>query len=113
VSRSDCSARLQVSVLGMDGGALRTDAARVLAGATLVVGGARHLAAADLPDGVPTVILGGVTPAVEQIAGHRGRAVVLASGDPGLFGIVRALRAAGLDPQVHPALSSVALSLEA
>ena len=110
MSRSDCSPRLQVSVLGMDGGALRTDAAHVLAGATLVVGGARHLAAADLPDGVPTVILGGVTPAVEQIAGHRGRAVVLASGDPGLFGIVRALRAAGLDPQVHPALSSVALA---
>ena len=110
MSRSDGSARLQVSVLGMDGGALRTDAAHVLAGATLVVGGARHLAAADLPDGVPTVVLGGLPPAVEQIAGHRGRAVVLASGDPGLFGIVRALRAAGLDPQVHPALSSVALA---
>jgi precorrin-6Y C5,15-methyltransferase (decarboxylating) len=36
--------------------------------------------------------------------------VVLASGDPGLFGIVRALRARGGEPKVIPAVSSVALA---
>jgi precorrin-6Y C5,15-methyltransferase (decarboxylating) len=34
----------------------------------------------------------------------------VASGDPGFFGIVRALRGAGLDPVVLPAVSSVALA---
>jgi precorrin-6Y C5,15-methyltransferase (decarboxylating) len=34
--------------------------------------------------------------------------VVLASGDPGFFGIVRALRARGIKPNVIPAVSSVA-----
>jgi precorrin-6Y C5,15-methyltransferase (decarboxylating) len=33
---------------------------------------------------------------------------VIASGDPGFFGIVRALRERGLDPRVHPVASSVA-----
>jgi precorrin-6Y C5,15-methyltransferase (decarboxylating) len=36
--------------------------------------------------------------------------VVLASGDPGFFGIVRALRARGIRPVVLPAVSSVALA---
>ena len=34
--------------------------------------------------------------------------MVLASGDPGFFGIVRALRARGITPYVVPAVSSVA-----
>ncbi len=97
-------------MLGIDRGALPTEAAKLLEDATLVVGGARHLAAAELPAGVPTVVLGDVPAAVEQVARHEGRAVVLASGDPGLFGIVRALRAAGVEPQVLPAVSSVALA---
>ena len=43
---------------------------------------------------------------------HRepGPVVVLASGDPGFFGIVRALRARGIAPAVIPAVSSVALA---
>jgi precorrin-6Y C5,15-methyltransferase (decarboxylating) len=40
----------------------------------------------------------------------RADVVVLASGDPGFFGIVRALRARGHDPEVMPAVSSVALA---
>jgi precorrin-6Y C5,15-methyltransferase (decarboxylating) len=36
--------------------------------------------------------------------------VVLASGDPGFFGIVRLLRARGAEPEVVPAVSSVALA---
>ena len=35
---------------------------------------------------------------------------VLASGDPGFFGIVRALRARGIRPAIFPAVSSVALA---
>jgi precorrin-6Y C5,15-methyltransferase (decarboxylating) CbiT subunit len=47
-------------------------------------------------------------PALDALAAHDGDAVVLASGDPGFFGIVRALRDRGLDCVVLPATSSVA-----
>ncbi len=102
-----------IAVVGWDGAPLRDPARARLASATLVVGGARHLAAADVPGGARTVVLGdvggGVAAAVEHAAAG-GNVVVLASGDPGLFGVVRALRAAGARPEVHPALSSVALA---
>jgi precorrin-6Y C5,15-methyltransferase (decarboxylating) len=43
------------------------------------------------------------------LAEHEGPAVVVASGDPGFFGVLRALADAGLEPaHVHPAVSSVA-----
>ncbi|WP_324785438.1 precorrin-6y C5,15-methyltransferase (decarboxylating) subunit CbiE [Streptomyces sp. H51] len=66
----------------------------VLAGARLVVGGRRHLSAAPVPAGAERVVLGPLAPAmdaVERHLGEGGRVVVLASGDPGFFGIVRAL----------------------
>lgn len=75
--------------------------------ATLVVGGARHLA--DVT-GVRTVVMGSVDDAVEELRRHDGDAVVIASGDPGFFGIVRRLRAEGLAIEVEPAVSSVALA---
>lgn len=99
-----------MSVLGWDGSRLRAAAAGRLAGATLVAGGARHLAAVDVPAGARTVVMGDVAAAVADVKAHDGPAVVLASGDPGLFGVVRTLRAAGLEPEVHPALSSVQLA---
>lgn len=99
-----------ISVLGWDGAPLREAARARLAAATLVAGGARHLAAAGVPAGVPTLVMGDVGAAVEAVAGYDGDAVVLASGDPGLFGVVRRLRAAGIEPEVHPAVSSVALA---
>ncbi|WP_348651048.1 precorrin-6y C5,15-methyltransferase (decarboxylating) subunit CbiE [Micromonospora sp. WMMD812] len=80
-------------------------------GAGLVVGAARHLAAVPLPPGCATVTLGPLAPAVDRLVAARAAgtpAVVLASGDPGFFGIVRRLRAAGLRPRVVPAVSSVA-----
>ncbi|WP_308190675.1 precorrin-6y C5,15-methyltransferase (decarboxylating) subunit CbiE [Streptomyces sp. HPF1205] len=84
-----------------------------VAGADLVVGAARHLAAAGLPPGVRQVVLGPLAPALDAVAEHvaAGRRVaVLASGDPGFFGIVRALGArfgaAALD--VRPSVPSVA-----
>jgi precorrin-6y C5,15-methyltransferase (decarboxylating) CbiE subunit/precorrin-6Y C5,15-methyltransferase (decarboxylating) CbiT subunit len=52
--------------------------------------------------------MGPLRPALDALATHDGDAVVLASGDPGFFGIVRALRDRGLDCVVLPAISSVA-----
>ncbi|GGV79141.1 precorrin-6y C5,15-methyltransferase subunit CbiE [Streptomyces griseoloalbus] len=87
--------------------------ASVAAGAELVVGGRRHLDALRLPEGAERVVLGPLTPALDAmekyVAGER-RVVVLASGDPGFFGIVRAL-AERFGPQrldVRPGVSSVA-----
>ena len=77
--------------------------------ADLVVGGRRHL------EGVPgrhLVIGGDLGPLLDAIAAETGRVCVLASGDPGFFGIVRALGerfgAGALD--VRPAPSSVSLA---
>lgn len=100
-----------ITVLGFDGGPLSEEAADALASATLVVGGARHLAAVPVPQQARTVVLGSLERGLAELSRDRtGRAVVVASGDPGFFGIVRALRAAGLHPVVLPAVSSVALA---
>jgi precorrin-6B C5,15-methyltransferase / cobalt-precorrin-6B C5,C15-methyltransferase len=100
-----------LTVIGMDGGPLSGAALLALRDARLVVGGARHLAAADLPAGCERVPLGRLDTGLERVhraLGERaGPVVVLASGDPGLFGIVRRLRAEGLDPAVLPGVSSV------
>ncbi|MGW7046498.1 precorrin-6y C5,15-methyltransferase (decarboxylating) subunit CbiE [Streptomyces avermitilis] len=103
-----------ITVVGTGTGApLTADAADALAGAGLVVGGRRHLAAAALPDGAERIVLGPLAPALDAIEAaleKRRRVVVLASGDPGFFGIVRALAerfgAERLD--VRPGVSSVA-----
>ncbi|MER6380367.1 precorrin-6y C5,15-methyltransferase (decarboxylating) subunit CbiE [Streptomyces sp. NPDC001250] len=86
----------------------------LLAGAALVVGGRRHLDAVRLPAGAERIVLGPLAPALDAIAEYAEYAdkdvVVLASGDPGFFGIVRALAerfgAERLD--VRPGVSSVA-----
>lgn len=87
-----------------------------LGDAALVVGAARHLDAAELPSAARRVVLGPLAPALDTIAAHLaadgGPVVVLASGDPGFFGIVRALGArfgaAALD--VRPSSPSVAVA---
>lgn len=86
-------------------------ATEALAGARLVVGAARHLAAVRPASGCATVPLGPLEPALGRLAAAVAvgdPAVVLASGDPGFFGIVRRLRAVGLPVRVLPAVSSVA-----
>ncbi|AOR35074.1 precorrin-6Y C5,15-methyltransferase [Streptomyces fodineus] len=85
----------------------------VLAGAALVVGGRRHLDAVRLPEGAGRVVLGPLAPALDVIERHlekADRVVVLASGDPGFFGIVRALaeRFGSRRLDVRPGVSSVA-----
>jgi precorrin-6B C5,15-methyltransferase / cobalt-precorrin-6B C5,C15-methyltransferase len=128
-----------ITVVGMDGSPLSPQAKAALASATLVVGGRRHLAALPtlatagggpgpegkptqgepsagartgpgVPPGARTVALGELGPALDALAAHEGDAAVLASGDPGFFGIVRALRERGLPATVLPAVSSVALA---
>ncbi|MEU1677589.1 precorrin-6y C5,15-methyltransferase (decarboxylating) subunit CbiE [Micromonospora zamorensis] len=102
-----------VTVVGLDaaGTPPHPALAPLLTAAGLVVGAARHLAAVPVPPGADTVTLGPLAPAVHRLAEAVAAgvpAVVLASGDPGLFGIVRRLRAAGLPLRVVPAVSSVA-----
>ncbi|WP_406081708.1 precorrin-6y C5,15-methyltransferase (decarboxylating) subunit CbiE [Micromonospora sp. NBC_00858] len=102
-----------VTVIGLDaaGAPPHPALAPALAAAALVVGAARHLAAVPVPPGAATVALGPLAPAVRRLADAVAAgvpAVVLASGDPGLFGIVRRLRAAGVPLWVVPAVSSVA-----
>ncbi|HEY2308761.1 MAG TPA: precorrin-6y C5,15-methyltransferase (decarboxylating) subunit CbiE [Streptosporangiaceae bacterium] len=102
-----------ITVVGMDGSALTPRAEAALAAATLVAGARRHLAAFPVltaPGRAQTVVLGELAPALDALAAHDGDAVVLASGDPGFFGIVRALRERGLTFTVLPAVSSVALA---
>ncbi|MFE6334891.1 precorrin-6y C5,15-methyltransferase (decarboxylating) subunit CbiE [Streptomyces sp. NPDC057806] len=87
--------------------------AGVLAGARLVVGGRRHLDAAAVPADAERVVLGPLAPALDVIERHlekSDRVVVLASGDPGFFGIVRVLaeRFGAGALEVRPGVSSVA-----
>jgi len=92
-----------VTVIGCLGGAV-PDAGD----ATLIIGAARHLSLVD--SAAERVVLGDVAAAVARIAAYDGPAAVLASGDPGFFGIVRTLRRAGVDVEVRPAPSSVAVA---
>ncbi|GAB2835552.1 bifunctional cobalt-precorrin-7 (C(5))-methyltransferase/cobalt-precorrin-6B (C(15))-methyltransferase [Actinocorallia aurea] len=102
---------MRVTVIGLDGGPLDPEAQRRLEEATLVVGGARNIAdAPGVPSEVPTHVLGPLEPALDAIGAHEGDTVVLASGDPGFFGIVRALRERGHALDVFPARSSVTLA---
>ena len=94
---------MSLTVVGLDGATLPPGAAQALAGAQVVVGAPHQLAAVP----VPTVarVLG---PTQLDELPSTSSAVVLASGDPGFFGIVRMLRARGLRPVVLPARSTVA-----
>lgn len=100
----------RVTVIGYDGAPLSAAARTALRAATLVAGGARHLDAVDVPDAAERVVMGNVHVAARRISEHRGSAVVVASGDPGFFGIVRILRRPeyGLELEIVPAVSSVA-----
>ena len=92
------------TVIGVDGGPLPPGAAQALAEAEVVVGAARHLDSVRVPSSAERVELGDVELALRKLRGH---AVMLASGDPGFFGIVRLLRQHGIKPVVLPARSSV------
>ena len=96
-------------------GAVTPGAVVVDGGAALVVGAARHLEAARLPNGVRRLVLGPLAPALDVIAEYVAQdrpVTVLASGDPGFFGIVRALgeRFGPSALDVRPSSPSVAVA---
>ena len=107
-----------IDVVGLIGGEwFGAAAGRALAEATVVVGAPRHLAALGPQEIRAEEVelrgpLGDVLATVEERAAAGARVCVLASGDPGFFGIVRSL-GEHLGParlRVHPAPSSVALA---
>ena len=106
----------KVAVVGLHGGeAYGAQARTALAGAAVLVGAPRHLASVVNDRAERRVITGGLAPLLDDIAraADCGRDVcVLASGDPGFFGIVRALshRLGSARLIIHPAPSSVALA---
>ncbi|MEV6116767.1 precorrin-6y C5,15-methyltransferase (decarboxylating) subunit CbiE [Streptomyces sp. NPDC052109] len=100
-----------ISVVGTGTGAPVPE--DLLAGPALVVGGRRHLDAVRLPEGAERVVLGPLAPALDTIAEYVDKelpVLVLASGDPGFFGIVRVLaeRFGSRRLDVRPGVSSVA-----
>ncbi len=96
-----------ITVIGYDGTPLAAAARAAIDTADLVIGGRRHLDALGAPEGARVFAMGDVSEAVDAALACDGDVAVLASGDPGFFGIVRRLRAAGGQPVVHPAVSSV------
>ena len=97
-----------VTVIGCDGRPPGPDATKALAEARTVIGAPRHLRVARVPPHAEQLELRHLDEALDAIAAREGPTAVLASGDPGFFGIVRALRARGITPYVIPAVSSVA-----
>ncbi len=106
-----------VALVGLIGGECFGAAARrALAEATVIVGAPRHLAAlpADLP-GRPVELRGSLGDLLDRVAVWRDggeKVCVVASGDPGFFGLGRLARArfGARGVVVHPAPSSVALA---
>ena len=99
-----------VTVIGCDGRPPSPQASQALATAQQVIGAPRHLAAVPIPPGAERMELKHLDATLETIDARSGPVAVLASGDPGFFGIVRALRARGIQPRVIPATSSVTLA---
>ncbi|TGB00524.1 precorrin-6y C5,15-methyltransferase (decarboxylating) subunit CbiE [Streptomyces sp. MZ04] len=109
-----------ITVVGTGTGTpLDTAALDAVRAAGLVVGARRHIESAGLPPGTARVVMGPLAPALDAIEEQLAKAdgasegsgvVVLASGDPGFFGIVRALAERfGSDRlDVRPGVSSVA-----
>jgi precorrin-6B C5,15-methyltransferase / cobalt-precorrin-6B C5,C15-methyltransferase len=106
-----------ISVVGVHGGeSFGAVAQTALCQAEVVVAAPRHMAYVEAASHQQTVeMAGALGPLLERIDAERAagrRVVVLASGDPGFFGIVRLLgERFGPDAlEVHPAPSSVALA---
>ncbi|MFG2077902.1 precorrin-6y C5,15-methyltransferase (decarboxylating) subunit CbiE [Nonomuraea maritima] len=95
-----------ITVVGWDGSELSAEAVSRLREAALVVGPddlVRRLALT-----APTVTDEALVHTVDEHLEHgEGPLAVLTDGDPGFFGVVRALRAHGIEPDVLPAMSPI------
>ncbi|HEX2729086.1 MAG TPA: precorrin-6y C5,15-methyltransferase (decarboxylating) subunit CbiE [Rubrobacteraceae bacterium] len=99
----------RIAVIGVGYEGIRPDSKKLLDSAGLVVGGRRHLEMFGIEAERSIILKGDLSEALSRIESSEGRVVVLASGDPGLFGIVRVLseRFDAGDLLVLPAVSSV------
>ena len=104
--------RGRIAVVGLDGRLPGSEVERLLADAALVAGGRRNLEMLGVGEGRAVVLEGDLSEALAQIAGTEGPVVVLASGDPGYFGIVRLLgaRFGRENLRVLPGSSSVSVA---
>lgn len=111
VSGSPATEPGTIHVIGVGPDGVAPSGQRHLRDVTLVVGGGRHLATAGM-EGIPLHDLDATLAAIGRADGD---VAVLASGDPGFFGIVRVLAERfGRDRlEVHPAVSSVAAAFAA
>ncbi|HSK99800.1 MAG TPA: precorrin-6y C5,15-methyltransferase (decarboxylating) subunit CbiE [Rubrobacteraceae bacterium] len=102
----------RITVIGLDGRSLGAEVKELLSRAVLVVGGERHLEALGVEPERHVALKGDLSSPLERIEECAGPVVVLASGDPGFFGIVRLLagRFRHESLRVIPAVSSVALA---
>jgi precorrin-6B C5,15-methyltransferase / cobalt-precorrin-6B C5,C15-methyltransferase len=99
-----------IVVLGVTGGHVPPGTETLLAGADVVAGGRAVLEALAPPRARRVVLGAGISATLSELAREPGAVCVLASGDPGFFGVLRALREVTGDVEVHPAPSSVALA---
>jgi precorrin-6Y C5,15-methyltransferase (decarboxylating) len=102
----------RITVIGLDGDPLSAKAEGLLEEAALVAGGNRHLELLGVEGKRAVVLKGDLSEALGQIGETEGPVVVLASGDPSFFGIVRLLarRFGRENLRVLPGVSSVALA---
>ncbi|CAA9403927.1 MAG: Cobalt-precorrin-7 (C5)-methyltransferase / Cobalt-precorrin-6B C15-methyltransferase [decarboxylating] [uncultured Rubrobacteraceae bacterium] len=102
----------RISVIGRDGSPLSRAAAELVESAAIVVGGKRHLEEIAVGSDRAVVFERDLSAALSRIEAENGPVVVLASGDPGFFGITRLLeeRFGSANLQILPAVSSVALA---
>lgn len=98
-----------IAVVGVGYADISPHGKKLLKKADLVVGGWRHLEMFGIEAERSAVLKGDLSEAFSRIEASNGQVVVLASGDPGFFGIVRALgeRFGAENLLVLPAISFV------
>lgn len=99
----------RITVIGIGYEGISPVSKKLVDTADLVAGGLRHLETFGVEPGRRTVLKGDLSEGFSRIASSEGSVAVLASGDPGFFGIVRALRERFGDEELRviPAVSTV------
>lgn len=102
----------EICVIGLDGGPLEGEAREALERAALVIGGKRHLRKLGVEPERSAILEGDLSQSLGKIEQAEGPITVLASGDPGFFGIARLLgeRFGRERLRVFPGRSSVSLA---